>query len=336
MFHLADVYGRMGKAGTKAKLLEELRQLNSMSFYLGPEVVSSYRRPIIASDGRVALEGENGLLEFLKSAFDKREAAIYGVRAALEPMPDSDGGLEERSPYLKRGRHFLQMGFRDWAEKELNVLEASSAVAPRIWFELGVLYDDYAMHWKSVRAFQRVYYSLVRDTRRSLDGHFWILMYPLPYPASIVENCARYNMPPHLIYAMMREESRFDYNAVSRAGAMGLMQLMPATSEQVAGELGFPDGVHERLFMPEINLTFGIWYASHLLKRAAGDAPMMLSAYNAGFGNAKRWFRPNTSTIRAVESIDYRETRNYVKRIVQSAKIYQTYYFSSEAAGGLP
>jgi soluble lytic murein transglycosylase len=151
----------------------------------------------------------------------------------------------------------------------------------------------------------------------------------------IFENCARHGIRPHLIYAMMREESRFDFKAVSRAGAIGLMQLMPATGEQVAEEMGFPEGIHKNLFSPDINLTIGIWYASSLLERADGDALMMLAGYNAGFGNATRWFRNGNgpdSAIASVQRIDYRETKGYVKRIVRSAHIYHTFYFSPETS----
>ena len=113
------------------------------------------------------------------------------------------------------------------------------------------------------------------------------------------------------------------------------MQLMPTTGAQVASELGFPSEVNENLFSPEINLTFGIWYASHLLKRTNEDPLMMMSAYNAGLGNARKWFDPGpqndaASTIAMVDGIDYTETRNYVKRIVESARVYHTFYFSPD------
>jgi soluble lytic murein transglycosylase len=335
LYYLAVAYDVTGKHDKHAQLMDELRDLDHYSFYLTPDVDPTFTRPIIAADGRVAIEGKRGLLEFLGKVFDKRERAMRAIRASLDPLPDG-GGLQSGSPYLIRGREYLQMGFKDWGERELKALEAEAVKnrAPaRVWFELGVLYDDYAMHWRSVRAFQRVYYALHRDERRRLESEFDMLLYPLPYPALIVENCARFDMAPHLVYAMMREESRFDYNAVSRAGAMGLMQLMPSTGEQVAGKLGFPDGVDDRLFSPEINLTFGIWYASHLLGRTEGNAPMMLSAYNAGLGNARRWFRRSKDTITSVDGIDYRETRGYVKRIIESAQIYHDHYFDPHTAG---
>jgi soluble lytic murein transglycosylase len=140
-------------------------------------------------------------------------------------------------------------------------------------------------------------------------------------------------MQPHLVYAMMRQESRFDDKAVSRAGALGLMQLMPSTGEHVADELGFHDGAAMNLLSPQINLTFGIWYASQLLDRADGDRLMMLAGYNAGFGNARKWFggrNANEPVIEKVENIGYRETRSYVKKIVESARVYHAFYFDND------
>ncbi|MDH3214975.1 MAG: transglycosylase SLT domain-containing protein [Candidatus Krumholzibacteria bacterium] len=333
LYYLADTYRRMGKSEKANRLLEELDELNPMSFYLAPHVETSFAQPIMASNGRIELHGDRGLLDFLERVFRERQDCYRAVRQALTEPSDAAGDLRAGAVYLERGRQFLQMGFRDWAEIELRTLETNHDLPARYWFELGVLYDDFAMHWKSVRAFQRVYYAVGGETRELLDRYFKLLMYPMPYPALIVENCSRYGVAPHLIYAMMREESLFDLNAVSRAGAMGLMQLMPATGDQVAGTLGFPEGVHEDLFIPEVNLTFGIWYASHLLTKTDGDPLMMLSAYNAGLGNARRWFTANRNApavIAMVDGIDYRETRNYVKRIVKSARVYHAFYFNPD------
>jgi soluble lytic murein transglycosylase len=332
LYYLAEAYSRMGKPEKSGKLMDELELLNPVSFYLDPGIAGSYILPIMTSDGTVALEGERGLLEFLKQVFNRREQAYRSIREVLPPL-EKNTRLETSAVYLQRGRVFLQMGFRDWAEVELKVLE-SRRLPARVSFELGVLYDDFAMHWKSVRAFQRVYYAVKRETRRTLDTPFKVLMYPVPYPALVIENCSRYDIPPHLVYAMMRRESRFDLNAVSRAGAVGLMQLMPETGEEVASRLGFPDAVQNNLLSPEINLTFGIWYASHLLGKSGNNSLMMLSAYNAGLGNAKRWFGGKRTGAEVVDDIDYRETRDYVKAIVEASRVYHRFYFDNHPVSG--
>jgi soluble lytic murein transglycosylase len=130
---------------------------------------------------------------------------------------------------------------------------------------------------------------------------------------------------------MIREESRFDVGAVSHVGALGLMQIMPATGRWVAGELELPGWVESDLLDPEVNVAFGVWYASNLLREGDGDPLWMLAAYNAGSGNARRWFSgAGEDAIRAVDTIDFRETRQYVQRIVESANIYHSLYFAGD------
>ncbi len=332
LYNLAIVYGMMGEPERKAKALSEIETLNPVSFYLEPEIPEFFEQPMMASNGSAALHGQGGLLEFLKMVYEKRTRAYEAVRDVVEPLEDTSS-IDASRVYLERGRVFLQMGFRDWAERELRIVESKKKLPARVYLELGVLYDDFAMPWRSVRSFQRVYYTFDDEKRRELYGYFKLLTHPVPFPGVVFENCSRYGMAPHLVYAMMRQESRFDDKAVSRAGALGLMQLMPATGEQVADELGFPDVTQANLLSPSINLTFGIWYASHLLERSNDNPQMMLASYNAGFGNGKRWFGGRHSkdpTIDKVESIDYRETRTYVKNIVESARIYHAYYFDTD------
>ena len=199
--------------------------------------------------------------------------------------------------------------------------------------DLGQVYDDYGMPWHSIRLYQRVKDSIHWKKRAEFSEEFRNLMYPVPYPIQVLENASSYDLPPHLVYAMIREESHFDRNAISRVGAVGLMQLMPETGRYVARELELPQWGEDSLFDPEINLAFGIWYASSLTEASGGNHTKMLAAYNAGLGNAKRWFSSagkQTNTISVVDGIDYRETRLYVQRIIESANVYHNLYFDTD------
>ena len=333
LYYLSVAYEAAGNEDMANEIYDELREVDPSSFYLAPEIQAGSTQPVMGSDGRVRLDGDEGLIEFLSAVFRGRELSFETVREQIDPIEDPTA-LDRHEANLLRGRLFLEVGFRDWAERELRVLEKQGRLPPRVDLELGGLYDDYAMHWRSTRAFQRVYYSFSREKRRELDAELKILTHPIPFPALVFENCSRYGISPHIVYAMMRQESRFQVDAVSSAGARGLMQLMPRTSAQVASELGFDDDVQENILVPEINLTLGIWYASHLLGRTGRDPVMMLCAYNAGMGNARRWFKgEESSRVEAVDGIDYRETRDYVKRIVENAHVYRNFYFSTAEPG---
>lgn len=139
------------------------------------------------------------------------------------------------------------------------------------------------------------------------------------------------NLPiePALVLAFTRQESEFDSAARSRAGAMGLMQVLPTTGEEVARKLGM--GFREAdLFDPQINLTLGSAYAARLLKFFDGSLPMAIAAYNAGPGRVKQWQgefgTPGNSTdalIHWSERIPFEETRNYVHRVMENYFVYQ-------------
>lgn len=133
-----------------------------------------------------------------------------------------------------------------------------------------------------------------------------------------------------LLHAIMRQESRFDIAAKSRAGALGLMQLMPATAKEVARKGGFShrkDWLTER---PDHNIRLGSLYLDELLNRYAGSYVLAIAAYNAGPGRVDRWLvtygDPRTKDIDLIdwiELIPIYETRNYVQRVLEGVYVYR-------------
>jgi len=334
LYYLAVAHGKLGREEQQKKLLGEIAAVDPFSFYMDPRVSDDFVLPVVTAAEMDTAAGSAALRGFLECVFARREWARDRVRHELPPWRSEDV-FDEAGAYLNRGRVFLEMGFRDWAEVELRVFESWEGLPARAQLELAAVYEDFALPGRGARAVQRVRDSLDESGRRRLDGHFKLLTYPTPFPFMVTANCIRFRMSPHLVYAMIREESRFDEGAVSGAGARGLMQVMPRTGEQIAGELGLPRDPARSLFSPEFNLTVGVSYASDLLGKSKGDPLMMLAAYNAGFSNAKRWFagaQSSSSPIERVDDIDYWETCDYVKKIVESAHIYHELYFSPRSA----
>lgn len=136
-------------------------------------------------------------------------------------------------------------------------------------------------------------------------------------------------LDPALVHAVIRQESGFDREAVSRAGARGLMQLMPETARLVAKELKIGYKAHALTEDPTYNLTLGRAYLKAMIEDLGG-VPGALAAYNAGPGRAKRWQRDNgdprgdeDSLVDWIESIPFDETRNYVQRVLEGAFVYR-------------
>ncbi|HEX5133013.1 MAG TPA: lytic transglycosylase domain-containing protein [Candidatus Krumholzibacteria bacterium] len=333
LFYLARERDR-AQAGSGLAILDELRRLNPFSFYVSPDVVDGSRGPLMGSSGQILRAGPGSLSEWLDETDAARGAAYARVLAAAG-TPSGNADLET-DRIIARAALFLDAGLRDWAERELDVARRRSGGSAAQTLLLARLYEDYAMPWRSVRLYERARTSLSWDARRERAEDFRFLTHPLPYPAQVLDSAARNGVPAHLVYGMIREESRFEADVVSRAGAVGLMQLMPQTARRLAAQMDLSQDVDQRLDDPAINVSLGVWYAADLLRAGKGSVAWMLAAYNAGPNAAERWLEPGASgdaAIAAVESIDYKETRGYVKRVIESANVYQSLYFGHVGTG---
>jgi len=144
------------------------------------------------------------------------------------------------------------------------------------------------------------------------------MRYPLEYEKIVVGHAENYRLEPHLLAAVIYQESKFDANAVSESGAVGLMQLLPATAQGIADRTG-GSGWHERdLVDPELNVRYGSWYLRHLLDKYH-DEELALAAYNAGQANVDRWREKGGE-------IEFAETRHYVQRVQELKAIYARAY----------
>ena len=144
------------------------------------------------------------------------------------------------------------------------------------------------------------------------------LRYPRPYPDAVAAAAKLTSLPADWIWAVMRQESLYRKDAVSRAGARGLMQMLPATAAAVARRWHLPQAHKDGLFDPSLAVPLGAAYLRELLDRHAGELALSLAAYNAGTAAVAHWL-PLKSTDADVwiESIPYSETRGYVQHILE-------------------
>ena len=148
---------------------------------------------------------------------------------------------------------------------------------------------------------------------------FFSVLFPRKYKNYVDEATNEYNIDKSLVYAIIKAESNFDKNAVSVSGAMGLMQLMPATAYWIANELDL-DFVEDDLFDPEINIKFGCFYLYYLFDKF-GNINTVIAAYNAGETKVLQWL--DESGQLDENKIDYAETKNYLIRVKRYMKIYK-------------
>jgi soluble lytic murein transglycosylase len=163
----------------------------------------------------------------------------------------------------------------------------------------------------------------------SVPEEFWKLAFPLPYRAPLLQYANANGLDPYMVAALIRQESEFNTNAVSRSNAYGLTQVLPSTGRELARRL-----LRNRkfratsLFQPEINLQLGTAYLHSLLTGLNNRWEPALAAYNAGKTRAVLWlgWADYREPAEFVESIPISETRNYVQIVIRNAAIYRNLY----------
>ena len=224
---------------------------------------------------------------------------------------------------LARLDALIEAGLEPGAQSEIDRLEARSSGerGPTLHLaealiERGRTIDGINLGW-----------ALLEDAG-SWDQQILRVTYPFPYRELVRREAEEWGIDPFMMAAIIRQESAFKADIVSRAGAIGLMQVMPPTGAQLARTHG-PNGFTERsLTKPEVNLHLGAAFFVDMSKRYDDELPLVLSAYNAGPTRATRWRRyPEVSDpLRFTERIPFVETRGYVKSVRRNLGLYRALY----------
>jgi soluble lytic murein transglycosylase len=160
----------------------------------------------------------------------------------------------------------------------------------------------------------------------------WLAAYPRAYEAQVTSAAAAQSLDPEVLWAIMRQESAYDSDAVSYADAIGLMQLLPSTASRVARGMGVPYR-REQLFDPDWNARFGAAYVRSLVD--AHGVPLAFAAFNAGGHRVVEWLARSgeTDLDLFVEDIPIDQTRNYVRRVTSH---YARYLYLRDPSAGWP
>ena len=151
------------------------------------------------------------------------------------------------------------------------------------------------------------------------------IRFPVTYKDTVLRYARQYEVDPDWVYAVIRQESAFLPNARSPVGAMGMMQIMPGTAKQLARDMRIATPSANQLGTPEVNIRMGVFYLKQLLNQFGGNMILATASYNAGPHRAKAW-QPKYGAMEGdiwVDTIPFRETREYVKNILAYQAIYR-------------
>lgn len=147
---------------------------------------------------------------------------------------------------------------------------------------------------------------------------FNFIIYPRKYESIVNIYSSEFEVDSALVFAVIKAESNFDPSAISSAGAVGLMQLLPSTAKWIAYEFN-EEYLEENLFVPEINIKYGCFYLSYLTKKF-NSIIEVICAYNAGEGVVRNWLREYGKIT--ADNIPYPETKAYYEKIVRYRAAY--------------
>ena len=198
------------------------------------------------------------------------------------------------------------------------------AEANREWLWAIRAFDDRQLLAASEVALRHELYDRAINTAdRTVALHDFNLRYLAPYREVLNAHTAQLELDEAWVYGLIRQESRFIPGARSRAGASGLMQLMPGTARWVAKKLGLKDWRWSRVTELDVNVSLGTYYLKHVLDTLDGHPVLASAAYNAGPGRARAWRSPAALEAAVyAETIPFNETRDYVKKVMANATYY--------------
>jgi soluble lytic murein transglycosylase len=299
-----------------------------------------------AARARLALGQDDRARALLAETVQRYKHAYHGVRAAevlsrlagasiarrtalvaVTPPPEPE--LPE--PHATRAHQLLLVERLDEAAQELRLVPES----PRVQATLAWIDWRQGRYRPAITAMKRAHPEWVGEAGDRLPPEVWQILFPLRYEGELRLAAQEEGVDPALVAALILQESSFDAGALSRAGARGLMQVMPATGRKIARDKG-KRFRRAALHDPETSLDFGTHYLRQMSERFPGAVEKVLAAYNAGPHRVDAWtaVRGELPAEDFIESIPFTETRVYVMIVLANREQYRRLYGLVGAAPG--
>ena len=226
---------------------------------------------------------------------------------------------------IARSRLLRTAGLNDLADAELRFGARNGGQPQLLAIEMAVSADAPYLAVRAMKSLSGDYLDLpLEDAPRQ----FWELLFPVPYRKDLEANARARGIDPFLLAGLIRQESEFNPDALSRANAYGLAQVRPATGRLYARRAGITRFTNRSLFQPVTNLKLGALIFRSMLDDHAGSLEQTLAAYNAGPNRVVEWlmWRTYREPAEFVESIPFTETREYVQAVLRNADVYRRLY----------
>ena len=254
--------------------------------------------------------------------------------ALLDHVPplDNTGKVKDSEPpsdelHVQKAELLGNGGLVDFAVREL---QAAAAADGGSWgpAETAQLYDESGHYDQAIEVMKHSAPNYFALDIPDLPRKYWEALFPKAYWSDLKRSSAANGLDPYLVASLIRQESEFNPNAVSRANAVGLMQLLPKTGKLVAKEEKMKRYTASQLYTPAVNMQLGTRYFKGMVDKFGGSFEYALAAYNAGSDRVDDWLGQGKyrDPQEFVESIPFTETREYVQAILRNASVYKQLY----------
>ena len=249
---------------------------------------------------------------------------VAGIQLSAA-APVATGATPATQTRIERSRLLRSAGLNDLADAELRFGMRTDGQLVLLGMELAASADEPHQAMRIMKNSSPDYLNLPVP---AAPRKFWELLFPLPYRAEVVRTAQERDLDPFLLAGLIRQESEFNPQAVSRAKAYGLTQIRPATGRQFARKAGVSKVTVRGLYQPAVNLKIGSSILRSMLNDQGGSVEQMLAAYNAGPQRVVEWMAWSAYREPAefVESIPFTETRDYVQAVLRNAEMYRRLY----------
>jgi soluble lytic murein transglycosylase len=306
----------------RARLAEEDNQLlMARAFY--QKLSDRYRNFYYAELGRQRLK------HLPAAAADA--TTQYALLDRVPPLDNASKVADSEPPsdelHVQKAELLGNGGLVDFAVREL---QAAAAADGGSWgpAEAAQLYDESGHYDQAIEVMKHSTPNYFALDIPDLPRKYWEALFPKAYWSDLKRSSAANGLDPYLVASLIRQESEFNPNAVSRANAVGLMQLLPKTGKTVARQEKMKRYTASQLYTPAVNLQLGTRYFRGMVDKFGGSFEYALAAYNAGSDRVEDWLSQGTyrDPQEFVESIPFTETREYVQAILRNASVYKQLY----------
>jgi soluble lytic murein transglycosylase len=338
LWTLGWTWVQAGKRSDALKVFERYLQKYPDADYTANALFWSAK--MYEADGNVARRDE-----FLRRLIGQYPYAYYSYRAReilgvpLIPPNEVQSGFTfpqaaleaPNDPRLAVALELRATGLDVDAARELKRVAASVKGDPVLSWRLADFYSDAGEPLRAIGILNRDFKDLIRHGGTGIPQRFWEVLYPRFRWDEIKAAAAATATDPWLIAAIIRQESGWDPTTVSNAGAVGLMQIMPAEAATIAEGAGIGAIERSALFDPAVNIRVGAAELRQKLDAMNGNRTLAIASYNAGETAVRRWLdrTPITELDLFVDSIPYAETRLYVMIVTRNLHEYQRVYAGS-------